>query len=106
MYSQHFRRSLRSGISASSRQNLRGEIRSEGIEREQGCEHVGSSLLQEIAKSGSLKVVLGTLLSLGNYMNGGHPKRGQADGFQIDALSKVCLLLSLLVLYMISTAFL
>jgi hypothetical protein len=33
-------------------------------------------------------VVLGAVLALGNYMNGGHVKRGQADGFQIDALSK------------------
>lgn len=33
-------------------------------------------------------MVLGAVLALGNYMNGGHNKRGQADGFQIDALSK------------------
>lgn len=32
--------------------------------------------------------MLGAVLALGNYMNGGHNKRGQADGFQIDALSK------------------
>jgi len=44
---------------------------------------------REIAKSPSLKVVLGMILALGNYMNGGHARRGQADGFQIDALEKV-----------------
>lgn len=51
--------------------------------------HFLTSHKQEIAKSPSLKVVLGAVLALGNYMNGGHVKRGQADGFQIDALSKV-----------------
>lgn len=44
---------------------------------------------REIAKSPSLKVVLGMVLAMGNYLNGGHNKRGQADGFQIDALAKV-----------------
>lgn len=33
--------------------------------------------------------VLGIILALGNYMNGGNRQRGQADGFAIDILPKV-----------------
>ncbi len=33
--------------------------------------------------------VLGIILGLGNYMNGGNRTRGQADGFAIDILPKV-----------------
>jgi diaphanous 2 len=44
---------------------------------------------REIAKSKALKVFLGAVLGMGNYLNGGHNKRGQADGFQVDALTKL-----------------
>ena len=33
--------------------------------------------------------VLGIILALGNYMNGGNRTRGQADGFSIDILPKI-----------------
>lgn len=33
--------------------------------------------------------VLGIVLALGNYMNGGNRQRGQADGFAIDILPKL-----------------
>lgn len=33
--------------------------------------------------------VLGIVLALGNYMNGGNVTRGQADGFAIDILPKI-----------------
>ncbi len=33
--------------------------------------------------------VLGIILALGNYMNGGNRQRGQADGFAIDILPKI-----------------
>lgn len=33
--------------------------------------------------------VMGIILALGNYMNGGNRQRGQADGFAIDILPKI-----------------
>ena len=33
--------------------------------------------------------VVGIILALGNYMNGGNRQRGQADGFAIDILPKI-----------------
>jgi hypothetical protein len=42
----------------------------------------------ELMKSPNLKRVLGTVLAFGNYMNGGTAK-GQADGFNIDFLTKL-----------------
>lgn len=39
--------------------------------------------------SGSVSKVLGIILALGNYMNGGNRTRGQADGFAIDILPKI-----------------
>ena len=33
--------------------------------------------------------VLSLILTCGNYMNGGNPQRGQADGFNIDILPKL-----------------
>lgn len=39
--------------------------------------------------SESLKTVLGIILALGNYMNGGNRQRGQADGFGLEILSKL-----------------
>jgi Formin Homology 2 Domain len=42
----------------------------------------------ELKKSAYLKKILGFILSLGNIMNGGTAK-GQADGFYLEALSKV-----------------
>jgi len=39
-----------------------------------------------------LKYILGVVLSVGNYMNGGTNK-GQADGFQLDGMLLLLLLL-------------
>lgn len=44
--------------------------------------------VEDIENSKALKAVLGVILSLGNYMNGG-TIRGQADGFLLDILSKL-----------------
>ena len=38
--------------------------------------------------SKALKVLLGVITAVGNYLNGGS-KRGQADGFDIEALGKM-----------------
>ncbi|GAB6021090.1 hypothetical protein CHUAL_003723 [Chamberlinius hualienensis] len=42
-----------------------------------------------LMKSDEIKNVLGLVLTLGNYMNGGNRQRGQADGFGLDILSKL-----------------
>ncbi|KAL3874749.1 hypothetical protein ACJMK2_037720 [Sinanodonta woodiana] len=42
-----------------------------------------------LMKSACIKRLLGLVLALGNYMNGGHKERGQADGFGIDILPKL-----------------
>jgi formin 2 len=39
--------------------------------------------------SDGVSAVLGIILGLGNYMNGGNRTRGQADGFAIDILPKI-----------------
>lgn len=39
--------------------------------------------------SESLKTILGIILALGNYMNGGNMQRGQADGFGLEILAKL-----------------
>jgi hypothetical protein len=41
-----------------------------------------------VRDSEALQKILGTVLAVGNYLNGGTAK-GQADGFEIDALLKV-----------------
>ncbi|KAL7888334.1 hypothetical protein AOLI_G00033080 [Acnodon oligacanthus] len=47
--------------------------------------HVCKDLLEQ----DSVKEVLGLVLALGNYMNGGSRTRGQADGFGLDILPKL-----------------
>ena len=47
------------------------------------------SLLQILFTSEGVKRVLGIILALGNYMNGGNVQRGQADGFSLDILPKL-----------------
>ncbi|KAK3581849.1 hypothetical protein CHS0354_009737 [Potamilus streckersoni] len=42
-----------------------------------------------LMKSICIKRLLGLVLAMGNYMNGGHKARGQADGFGIDILPKL-----------------
>ncbi|GAA6093698.1 formin-2, partial [Tachysurus ichikawai] len=51
------------------------------------------SLLQRVCTalrwSKGVMQVLGLVLALGNYMNGGNRSRGQADGFTLDVLPKL-----------------
>ncbi|XP_066252112.1 protein cappuccino-like isoform X1 [Euwallacea similis] len=47
------------------------------------------STCEFLTKSPELKRVLGLVLTLGNYMNGGNVTRGQADGFGLDVLPKL-----------------
>uniref|UniRef100_A0A3B4EEP6 Formin 1 n=1 Tax=Pygocentrus nattereri TaxID=42514 RepID=A0A3B4EEP6_PYGNA len=47
--------------------------------------HVCKDLLEQ----DSVKEVMGLVLALGNYMNGGSRTRGQADGFGLDILPKL-----------------
>ena len=42
----------------------------------------------DLRSSSAWKLVLGTILAVGNYMNGG-TKRGRADGFKIEAILKL-----------------
>ena len=42
----------------------------------------------ELQSSKRWKIIMGTILAIGNYMNGG-TKRGRADGFKIGALLKL-----------------
>ncbi|XP_052766863.1 uncharacterized protein LOC128207779 isoform X2 [Mya arenaria] len=44
---------------------------------------------QTMMTSINVKRILGLVLTLGNYMNGGSKSRGQADGFGIDILPKL-----------------
>lgn len=44
---------------------------------------------EKLMTSEEVTKVLGIILGLGNYMNGGNRTRGQADGFAIDILPKV-----------------
>ncbi|XP_053384577.1 formin-like [Mercenaria mercenaria] len=44
---------------------------------------------QSLMSSIHVKRILGLVLALGNYMNGGSKSRGQADGFGIDILPKL-----------------
>lgn len=44
---------------------------------------------QHLRTSDSLKNVMGLILTLGNYMNGGNRIRGQADGFGLEILGKL-----------------
>merc|ERR1719348_2604727 len=42
-----------------------------------------------LQNSTQLRNVLGVILACGNYLNGGNKQRGQADGFNIEILSKL-----------------
>jgi Formin Homology 2 Domain/ELMO, armadillo-like helical domain len=44
---------------------------------------------KELLASSSLRTVLGIVLYVGNYLNGGNARRGRADGFDIDILVKL-----------------
>ncbi|KAI4872393.1 hypothetical protein NFI96_029865 [Prochilodus magdalenae] len=44
---------------------------------------------KQLQERDSVKEVLGLVLALGNYMNGGSRTRGQADGFSLDILPKL-----------------
>ncbi len=46
------------------------------------------SCCNEIKSSKKFKLIMGTILAVGNYMNGG-TKRGRADGFKLNALLKL-----------------
>ncbi|KAK9506911.1 hypothetical protein O3M35_008760 [Rhynocoris fuscipes] len=46
-------------------------------------------ICQILMHSEPLKTVLGIILALGNFMNGGNRQRGQADGFGLEILSKL-----------------
>lgn len=45
-------------------------------------------MVQELRACSNLKFVLSVVLFVGNYMNGG-TNRGQADGFDLDALGRL-----------------
>lgn len=47
-------------------------------------------LIQQMLKtSKEVTSILGLVLAIGNYMNGGNVSRGQADGFELDILPKL-----------------
>ena len=46
-------------------------------------------LCQSLTTSKAIKEIFAIILTLGNYMNGGHRDRGQADGFGLDVLPKL-----------------
>lgn len=58
-----------------------------------GVIHGRISMLQTtidvLVTSDSIKRILGLILALGNYMNGGNRTRGQADGFGLEILPKI-----------------
>ncbi|EGC30227.1 hypothetical protein DICPUDRAFT_50865 [Dictyostelium purpureum] len=44
---------------------------------------------KELRSSQTINFLFSLLLSLGNYLNGGHPYRGQCDGFNLESISKM-----------------
>lgn len=44
---------------------------------------------EALLESDGVREVMGLVLALGNYMNGGNRTRGQADGFGLDILPKL-----------------
>uniref|UniRef100_A0A3Q1JKH7 FH2 domain-containing protein n=1 Tax=Anabas testudineus TaxID=64144 RepID=A0A3Q1JKH7_ANATE len=48
-----------------------------------------SSVCKALLESDGVREVMGLVLALGNYMNGGNRTRGQADGFGLDILPKL-----------------
>lgn len=48
-----------------------------------------NTAVQELQDPETVLRVLGLVLSVGNYLNGGNRTRGQADGFQLEILSKL-----------------
>lgn len=45
--------------------------------------------LQGLLERDSVRELIGLILALGNYMNGGSRTRGQADGFGLEILPKL-----------------
>ena len=45
--------------------------------------------IDALIKSDEIRNILGIILALGNYMNGGNKQKGQADGFNLDILPKL-----------------
>jgi hypothetical protein len=52
------------------------------------CLKVLRKAIDEVRNSKFLRDLLGVVLAIGNYMNGG-TKRGQADGFKLDFIPKL-----------------
>ncbi|XP_062407391.1 formin [Sardina pilchardus] len=48
-----------------------------------------SRVCKGLLEEGSVRDVIGLVLALGNYMNGGNRTRGQADGFGLEILPKL-----------------
>lgn len=48
-----------------------------------------TEFLQHLPEEDSVREVMGLVLALGNYMNGGSRARGQADGFGLEILPKL-----------------
>lgn len=48
-----------------------------------------TSHFQTLKEDPAVLRVLGLILAIGNYMNGGNRTRGQADGFALDILPKL-----------------
>nr|XP_020459527.1 formin-like [Monopterus albus] len=48
-----------------------------------------SSVCKGLLEGDGVKAVMGLVLALGNYMNGGSRARGQADGFDLEILPKL-----------------
>jgi Formin Homology 2 Domain len=45
--------------------------------------------IKEVGTSAAFRTILGTVVALGNRMNGGNKQRGQADGFDLECLPKL-----------------
>jgi hypothetical protein len=56
-----------------------------GLSKQQDINMDGFKVLM---KNDYLKYIIGCLLKIGNCMNAGNKTRGQADGFEIDAITK------------------
>ncbi|XP_065564910.1 uncharacterized protein LOC136030141 isoform X2 [Artemia franciscana] len=61
----------------------------EGVSSIQSILDNMQSVCDILFTSEGVKRVLGIILALGNYMNGGNVQRGQADGFSLDILPKL-----------------
>lgn len=61
-----------------------------GSELEQALKHLERMVVacDQIRESTTLKQILAFAVAVGNYLNGGNKRRGQADGFDVRALDK------------------